>query len=414
MKYWKRLTKSEQNNRIREALYKNVDFDSDISLGYPASKLDEKVFNTDVSFLKDSPLLQAFVKNSNHIGCHTFGESEHAFGGTQELEREVLQILAIDIFNCKEEKYDGYIATGGTEANIEALWIYRNLFKKEYNAKQNEIVILCSEDSHYSMPKGANILNLDIAFIPVTFNTRNIEKNTLDKIVKEQIDKGKKYFIVVSNMATTMFGSVDNPNLFVEILNKNNVEFKLHIDGAFGGFIYPFKAKSSEEDNKIDFTNKHISSITIDAHKMLQAPYGTGIFLCRKNLIQYAVTKEAKYVTGTDVTMVGSRSGTNAIAVWMILFSYGFYGWFEKISILLMRTNWFCNKLNELKISYYRHPRMNIVAIHAKHIPEKIAKKYELVPDTHDSNPKWYKVVIMDHVELDDLIEFISALKKHK
>ncbi len=412
MKYWKRLTKSEQNKRIKEAIYKNVDFDSDISLGYPASKLDEKVFNTDVSFLKDSPLLQAFVKNPNHIGCHTFGESELAFEGTQQLEREVLQILAVDIFNCKEEKYDGYIATGGTEANIEALWIYRNLFKKEYQAKQEEIVIICSEDSHYSMPKGANILNLDIAFVSVDFYTREIQKKTLDKLIKEQKKRGKKYFIVVSNMATTMFGSVDDPNLFVTVLQENKVDFKLHIDGAFGGFIYPFRAKSSLEKNKIDFTNTHISSITIDAHKMLQAPYGTGIFLCRKNLIQYAATKEAQYVNGTDVTMVGSRSGTNAIAVWMILFSYGYYSWFEKISVLLMRTNWFCAELDQLNIKYYRHPRMNIVTIHAEYIPEKIALKYELVPDTHNDNPKWYKVVIMDHVELDDLIEFINALNK--
>ncbi len=412
MKYWKRLTKSEQNKRIKEAIYKNVDFDSDISLGYPASKLDEKVFNTDVSFLKDSPLLQAFVKNPNHIGCHTFGKSELAFEGTQQLEREVLQILAVDIFNCKEEKYDGYIATGGTEANIEALWIYRNLFKKEYQAKQEEIVIICSEDSHYSMPKGANILNLDIAFVPVDFYTREIQKETLDKLIKEQKKCGKKYFIVVSNMATTMFGSVDDPNLFVAVLQENKVDFKLHIDGAFGGFIYPFRAKNSLEKNKIDFTNTHISSITIDAHKMLQAPYGTGIFLCRENLIQYAATKEAQYVNGTDVTMVGSRSGTNAIAVWMILFSYGYYSWFEKISVLLMRTNWFCTELDQLNIKYYRHPRMNIVTIHAEYIPKKIALKYELVPDTHNDNPKWYKIVIMDHVELDDLIEFINALNE--
>ncbi len=411
MKYWKRLTKEQQNKRIREALKDTVDFESDISLGYPASKLDDKVFNTDVSFLKDSPLLQAFVKNPNNIGCHTFGESEHAFNGTQQIEREVLQVLAVDIFYCNEEKYDGYIATGGTEANIEALWVYRNMFKKEYQAKQDEIIILCSEDSHYSMPKGANLLDLDIAFVPVDFETREILTDALDKIIKTQKENGKKYFIVVSNMATTMFGSVDDPKIYTEALRKNDVEFRIHIDGAFGGFIYPFKANSSKDTNRIDFSNPDISSITIDAHKMLQAPYGTGIFLCRKGLITYAATKEAQYVNGTDVTVSGSRSGTNAIAVWMILFSYGFYGWFEKISILLMRTDWFCKQLDELNIKYYRNPRMNIITIHAKYVPEAIANKYELVPDTHNGNPKWYKVVIMDHVELDDLIAFIDALK---
>ncbi len=412
MKYWKRLTKEQQNKRIKEALKKTVDFENDISLGYPASKLDDKVFNTDVSFLKDSPLLQAFVKNPNNIGCHTFGKSEQAFSGTQQIEREVLQVLAVDIFYCMEEKYDGYIATGGTEANIEALWIYRNMFKKEYQAKQEEIVILCSEDSHYSMPKGANLLNLDIAFVPVEFETREIIEYQLQNIIKEQKEKGKKYFIVVSNMATTMFGSVDDPKVYTKALKENNVEFRIHIDGAFGGFIFPFKSNSSKDSNRIDFSNPDISSITIDAHKMLQAPYGTGVFLCRKGLITYATTKEAQYVNGTDVTVSGSRSGTNAIAVWMILFSYGYYGWYEKISILLMRTDWFCKQLDELNIRYYRNPRMNIITIHAKFVPQHIAEKYELVPDTHDGNPKWYKVVIMDHVELDDLIAFLNALKE--
>ncbi len=407
MKYWKKYTKEEQNIRIDKALKKNINFLTDTTLGFPASKLDETVFSSDAPFLKDSPLLRSFVANPNHIGCHTTGESENAFIGTHEIEREVLQVLAVDVFKCKDDNYDGYIATGGTEANIQAMWIYRNLYKRKFNAKQEDIVILCSEDSHYSMPKGANILNLDIAFVPVEFYTRKIEKETLNNIISEQKQKGKKYFIVISNMATTMFGSVDNPELYAEVLTHNNVEFKIHIDGAFGGFIYPFH----KEETAVNFTSKHISSITIDAHKMLQAPYGTGVFLCKKGLMENTLTKEAQYVNGMDLTFVGSRGGSNAIAIWMILFSYGFYGWYEKISILLMRTKWFCEKLDGLGIKYYRHKRMNIVTIHAEYIPKDIAEKFTLVPDTHNGKPKWYKVVIMSHVELDDLIAFIDALQ---
>jgi tyrosine decarboxylase/aspartate 1-decarboxylase len=44
---------------------------------------------------------------------------------------------------------------------------------------------------------------------------------------------------------------------------------------------------------RYNFSNPKISSITIDAHKMLQAPYGTGIFICRKGLIENVLTKEA-------------------------------------------------------------------------------------------------------------------------
>ena len=406
MKYWKRLTKKEQNDRIDEALQQNVNFLTDISLGLPASKLDETVFSSDAPFLKDSPLLRSFVNNPNNIGCHTTGVSEDAFKGTHQIEREVLDVLAVDIFKCTKE-FDGYVATGGTEANIQAMWVYRNLFKNEYKAKQDEIVILCSEDSHYSMPKGANILNLDIAFVPVEFYTREIQEEELNKVISAAIKKGKKYFIVVSNMGTTMFGSVDDPDLFAAVLEKHKVEFRIHIDGAFGGFVYPI----SKEDTDVNLSNKNISSITIDAHKMLQAPYGTGIFLCKKGLIENVLTKEAEYVSGMDLTLSGSRAGVSAIAVWMILFSYGPYGWFEKISVLLMRTQWLCDQLDDLSIKYYRHPRMNIVTIHAEFIPDELAIKYDLVPDTHNGNHKWLKIVIMDHVELDDLMAFIEELK---
>ena len=60
-----------------------------------------------------------------------------------------------------------------------------------------------------------------------------------------------------------------------------------------------------------------------------QAPYGTGIFIARKGLIAYTNTA-AGYVEGDDFTLIGSRSGSNAVAVWMILMTNGPYGWQEK------------------------------------------------------------------------------------
>ncbi len=408
MKFWKKLTQQELQHRIDQALLENVDFSKDASLGYPASKLDEKVFYNDAPFLKDAPTLKTFVANPNHIGCHTFGTSEKAFKGTQDIEREVLNVLAVDVFKAAPKSFDGYIAPGGTEANIQALWVFRNYFYNEFNATNQDIVILASEDTHYSIPKGSNLLGIDLISIPVEFENRQIDKVALDGIVKQAKENGKKYFIAISNMATTMFGSVDDPQDYISVLEKYNLPFKLHIDGAYGGFVYPF----SHKDTKINFSNPKISSITIDAHKMLQAPYGTGVFLCRKGLIENVLTKEAGYVEGMDLTLCGSRSGANAIAVYMILFTYGPYGWSEKISILLMRTDWFCNALDELGIKYFREEKMNIVTIHSEYIPTDIAEKFDLVPQQHNSANKWYKVVIMDHVEIDNLKQLIDALKE--
>ena len=407
MIYWEKISQKERQAYIQKALDENVNFSKDTSLGYPASKLDGKVFNEDAPFLKDAPTLKTYVANPNHIGCHTLGTSEKAFKGTQQIERAVLNVIAVDIFKAQPNSFDGYISPGGTEANVQAIWMYRNFFMYQKGAKLNEIAILASEDTHYSIPKAANLLMLDWIKIPVSFEKREIDTVVLEQKIMEAKQNGIKYFIAVSNMGTTMFGSVDNPEEYTTALEKQQVEYKLHIDGAYGGFVYPF----SNEKSIINFSNPKISSITIDAHKMLQAPYGTGIFICRKGLIENVLTKEAEYVEGMDLTLCGSRSGSNAVAVWMILFTYGPFGWFEKVSILQMRTQFLCNELDKLNISYFREPFMNIVTIHAEKIPEKIASAFDLVPQQHNSNNKWYKIVLMDHVEVEHLTTFIAQLK---
>ncbi len=407
MIYWEKISQKERQAYIQKALDENVNFSKDTSLGYPASKLDGKVFNEDAPFLKDAPTLKTYVANPNHIGCHTLGTSEKAFKGTQQIECAVLNVIAVDIFKAQPNSFDGYISPGGTEANVQAIWMYRNFFMYQKGAKLNEIAILASEDTHYSIPKAANLLMLDWIKIPVSFEKREIDTVVLEQKIMEAKQNGIKYFIAVSNMGTTMFGSVDNPEEYTTALEKQQVEYKLHIDGAYGGFVYPF----SNEKSIINFSNPKISSITIDAHKMLQAPYGTGIFICRKGLIENVLTKEAEYVEGMDLTLCGSRSGSNAVAVWMILFTYGPFGWFEKVSILQMRTQFLCNELDKLNINYFREPFMNIVTIHAEKIPEKIASAFDLVPQQHNANNKWYKIVLMDHVEVEHLTTFIAQLK---
>ncbi len=185
MNKWQKISAAERLRKVTEALKENVNFSSDITLGYPASKLDGKVFYDDASFLKDAPVLMTYVANPNHIGCHTVGISEKAFKGTQEIEREVLEILAVAVFNAQPGEYDGYIATGGTEANIEALWIYRNYFKKHHNAMLSEIMIIASEDTHYSIAKGSNLLMVDWMKADVDFEVRPFFQVVRSNIIRE-------------------------------------------------------------------------------------------------------------------------------------------------------------------------------------------------------------------------------------
>lgn len=405
---WKKYNQEELNSTIFSALSENVNYIKGIILGLPASYLDEKVFSQDNTFLNDTPYLSTLVQNPNHIGCHTLGESESFFSGTQKIERELIAICSEDILNGEIGQFDGYVASGGTEANIQAIWIYRNYFQQEKKAKSGEIAILCSVDSHYSMDKAANILGIPILKVQTDNSTKQLDENHLKELLDKASVDGINYFIVIANMITTMFGSIDNIDLYTDNLSTRNINFKLHVDGAYGGFYYPFSHKTTN----LNFSNPLVTSVTLDAHKMAQAPYGTGIFLIRKNYIHYATTKQASYVAGEDCTLIGSRSGANAIAVWMILAKYGPNGWYEKIFVLQKRTDWLCEQLDDLKLDYFRDPNSNIVAIRSSSMTEEIADKYHLIPDNHHE-ASWYKIVVMEHVTLEKLVPLLEDLKLH-
>lgn len=406
-KVWIKKSQDELKEEVFKALEKNVSYIDKSILGVPASYLNDKVFSQEAAFLKDAPFLSALVQNPNHIGCHTLGQSESFFTGTHAIEKELIEICAVDILKGEIGEQDGYIASGGTEANIQAIWIYRNYFQQEFKAELNDIAIICSENSHYSMDKASNLLSVSLYKFSVDQEKQIVKKEFLTKTIASAKADGKKYFIFVANMMTTMFGSIDDIELIVEVLKEQNVLFKIHVDGAYGGFYYPF----SNKESLFTFKNPMISSFTLDAHKMAQSPYGTGIFLIRKGLIQYVNTKEASYVEGEDFTLIGSRSGANAIAVWMILCKNGPFGWDEKIFILQKRAEWLSKQFDRLNIKYYRNPFSNIITIKSDSIEKRLAEKYYLVPDNH-SNPKWYKVVIMEHVTVDLLTLLVQDLEQ--
>lgn len=410
--YWKKLNHNEINNRVQEAISRNINYRETPLLGIPGSFLDEEEFYPEAPFLEDSPFLATFINNPNHIGCHTLtkDKSEPFFRGTQQLEIEVIKLCGEQILGGDEDDQDGYIAPGGTEANIQAIWLYRNYFQQEFNAKIEEIALVYSEDSHYSMPKASNLLNVQSIVIDVDNETRLINLKDLDQKITAAKERGINYFIVIQNMATTMFGSVDDIDAMTDYLTQTHTNFKLHVDGAFGGFIYPFVA----ENNSMTFKNPHVTSFTIDGHKMLQTPYGTGIFVIRKGYMKYGLTDEAKYVSGKDYTICGSRSGANAVTIWMTLMAHGSMGWTVKMQHLLDRTEVVCGKLDKLGVSYYRHPDINIIAIKSDCISRELAQRYHLIPNTSDEQPQWWKIIIMQHVKKGMLDKFLLELESER
>lgn len=399
---WKAEDKLQVNKRIQAALEENINFRKSSVFGLPATFLDEVEFYDDAPFLEDAPFLKTFIANPNHIGCHTLGDSESFFRGTQKIEKELIQILAEDIFKAPKEGYDGYVSAGGTEANIQAMWVYRNFFKETKGLKNDEIVILTSEDSHYSVDKAANLLAVDIVKLKVDPSSRQIVEEELEEVLQRLKKSGKKAIIVQLNMGTTMFGSIDDIDQLVPYFIRSEMDFKIHIDAAFGGFIYPF----SKPDQPIHFQNPYVSSISLDAHKMLQAPYGTGVFLVKKGMIQYTQTASATYVKGLDFTLSGSRSGANAVAVWMILKRYGSTGWANKVKDLIEMTDILSTEFESLGISFFRAEGMNIITFLNESVSEKLRSQYNIVSDGKHS-----KIVVMPHVTKEKIDLFINILK---
>ena len=406
--FWPQLSSEKIKHRVFESLKNNANYRSEHILGIPGSYLDSHIFYNDAPFLKDAPFLSTLVANPNHIGVHTFGENhEEVFKGTQEIERDLIRLCAEEIFSATPHSYDGYVASGGTEANIQAAWVYRNYFIEEYLAEANEIALVYSEDAHYSMPKAANLLNLHSIVFPVFSDTRTVQIEILKLQIHRALELGYKYFIVVLNLSTTMFGSVDDLNAIVNLFKVHHLNFKVHVDAAFGGFIYPF----TNIENEFNFKNPAITSFTLDGHKMLQAPYGTGVFLIRKGYLDYVGTKEANYVNGGDYTLCGSRSGANAISLWMILHTHGSLGWTVKMNQLVDKTNSICTFLRAKGIQFFHNPFLNIISIKSEFVNSELAARFFLVPDTHQGKPTWYKLVIMPHVSQGIIDSFLHHLE---
>ena len=53
---------------------------------------------------------------------------------------------------------------------------------------------------------------------------------------------------------------------------------------------------------------------------------------------------------------------------------------------------------------------MNVVAVQSRYVPTNIAQQFGLVPQKHSSENQWYKIVLMDHVTVATLGEFIEAI----
>ncbi|WP_217512144.1 pyridoxal-dependent aspartate 1-decarboxylase PanP [Vibrio metschnikovii] len=252
------------------------------------------------------------------------------------LERQVLGMLHRLIYAQQDEFYQqwmhsaahslGAFCSGGTIANITALWVARNnalqaresfggvekegLFKAMLHYGYQGLAILVSERGHYSLKKAADILGIGQQGL-VTVRTDNNNRLCPDDLqlkINQLKSQNIHPFAVVGVAGTTETGNVDPLRAIGEICQKEQCHF--HVDAAWGGATL----MSSTYRHLLDGIEL-ADSVTIDAHKQMYIPMGAGMVLFKDPHAMNAIEHHAQYILrkgSKDLgshTLEGSRSG---------------------------------------------------------------------------------------------------------
>jgi tyrosine decarboxylase/aspartate 1-decarboxylase len=300
--------------------------------------------------------------------------------GTQRLEYLAIEQMSKMLHG---KNVAGSIVNGGTEANITALWIARNITRKKR--------VLFPASAHFSFHKACDILGLDPVVIPLD------EKFTIDlDTVKRRIDND--VCAVVGIAGTTELGMVDDIRGLAELLPDDAF---LHVDAAFGGFVLPFLRKMGINLPDFDFAIKEVSSITIDPHKMGMSTVPSGALLLRKKEWMAEIYKEAPYLTsvGQTATLSGTRCSAAVASTYAAMRALGEDGYVKLVKDCMDVTRYTVKKARRLGIEPVCEPLMNIVCMRV-YSPKKVQKaldkrgwKVSLC-----RSPDSLRLVIMPHV----------------
>ncbi|EMD79951.1 pyridoxal-dependent decarboxylase [Vibrio diabolicus E0666] len=252
------------------------------------------------------------------------------------LERQVLGMLHRLIYGQSDTFYDqwmhsanhslGAFCSGGTIANITALWVARNkalrangsfkgvekegLFKAMKHYGYDGLAVLVSERGHYSLKKAADVLGLGqdgLVAVKTDANNRIIVDDLKAKIVELE-KQNIKPIAVIGVAGTTETGNVDPLPEIAEVCQAHGCHF--HVDAAWGGATL-----MSNHHRHLLNGVEMADSVTIDAHKQLYIPMGAGMVLFKDPDAMKSIEHHAQYILrkgSKDLgshTLEGSRSG---------------------------------------------------------------------------------------------------------
>jgi len=253
------------------------------------------------------------------------------------MEQEVLAWLA-DIFGYDKSESSGNIVSGGTTANITALWVARERFfararREGRNLRGKNLYVLSTELAHYSITKACDMLSLQLIEVP----SKNFKTDPEE--IRRTIGELKKahgnIVAMIGLAGETETGMVDDLRSLGDIAHKNDVYF--HVDAAYGGGFVLSKQKQLFDGIS------DADSITIDPHKMFYCPYPAGAIIFKNKadhiLIDKAMRSKARYLLADElkqevvnadhtknfgVTRVEGSMGTSGIiASWITMKLFG-------------------------------------------------------------------------------------------
>jgi glutamate decarboxylase len=252
------------------------------------------------------------------------------------LERQVLAILHRLIYEFDDSFYARFIhdsrsalgafCSGGTIANITALWLARNrmcapdgdfggianegIFKALKHLNCEGLTVLVSRRAHYSIPKAVDVLGLgrDNLILVDTDDNNRVDMRSLRNACARVESENKKILALVGIAGTTETGTVDPLEEMADLARDIGCHF--HVDAAWGG------PTLFSDTNRWRLRGiERADSVTIDAHKQLYVPMGVGMVMFKDPQAVSAIEHHAAYILrpgskdlGTH-TLEGSRPG---------------------------------------------------------------------------------------------------------
>src|SRR5271168_3034654 len=201
----------------------------------------------------------------------------------------------------------GHLTSGGTFANLEALWVAGQLAPGKR--------ILAQEQAHYTHKRITSVLKLSFSQVASDIFGR-MDLNALE----DELRKGDVGTVVVT-LGTTALGSVDP---LPEILAlRDRYGFRIHLDAAYGGYFRLVASHLDPPARTAFEAMDQADSIVVDPHKHGLQPYGCGCVLFRDPTVGRFYKHDSPYTYFTsnelhlgEISLECSRAGAAAVALW--------------------------------------------------------------------------------------------------